>query len=430
MSLLLRGGYVATQDATRRLLKADVFVEGDRIAALGNVAASAEEVVDCTGCVVIPGLINTHNHVANTLLRGAADDVPLEQMLERTFKIDSQFTRRDVQIGALLGCLEMLKAGITSFVDLFYWEDEIARAVTESGIRGFLAWVILDEQFTTQKGSPLKNAEAFIEKHKGAERLYPYAGLQGVYVCSEETLLKTKQMAERLGVPMHMHLSETRSEVYEHRKKRGLRPVEWLEKMGFLSNRLLAAHCVWLTMSEVDKLARHGVKVSHCPVSNMKLASGGVAPLPEMLERGIVCSIGTDSPVSNNGMDLFVDMKMCALLHKSSRWDASVLSAQKTFDLATRDAAAALGMGDRLGSIEVGKKADLAVVDLRQPHTTPFHEGNIISHLVYSCRGSDVKHTIVDGHIVVRDRRSPMVNEEEVLERVQTSARELLGVNG
>src|SRR5207247_1313415 len=257
-SLLLRGGMIVTQDAGRSLVSGDVLVEDGRIAACCRVDRSAAEVIDCNGCAVLPGLINLHNHAPNTLLRGVADDVPLEEMLPMAAAIDAKLTRRDVQIGALLACVEMIRSGTTSFHDLFYWEDEVARAVRESGIRGFLSWVTLDESKTTQHGSPLKNAE----------------------------------------------------------------------KIGFLGPDLTAAHCVWITINEVRTLARHGVSVAHCPVSNMKLASGGVAPVPEMLREGIVVGLGTDSPISNNAMDMFADMKIAALLHKAARWDARAMPAQ------------------------------------------------------------------------------------------------------
>jgi len=428
MSLLLRGGHVVTQNAAREVVRGDILVEGGRVAAVGDVRGSADTVIDCTDCAVLPGLINTHHHVANTLLRGVADDVPLEAMLEKAFKVDAQLTRRDVQMGALLGCVEMLKSGTTSFHDLFYWEDEVARGAREAGIRGFLSWVVLDEAFTTQRGSPLKNAEQFVRKVRGDDLVTPSVGLQGVYVCSEETYAGARELAEREDVGLHTHLSETRAEVYNHRKKTGMRPVEWLEKVGFLCDRLVAAHCVWVTLNEVRALARHGVKVSHCPTSNMKLASGGVAPLPEMFEAGVTVSLGTDSPISNNGMDLFQEMKVAALLHKSSRWDASVLPAQKALDLATVDAARALRAEDRLGSIEVGKAADLAVVDLRTPHATPFSRDNLIRHLVYACRGSDVRTTIVNGEVVVDGGTVKTVDEGVVIDRVQEIARELYGV--
>ena len=425
MSLLLRGGLLVTQDPARRVVPGDVLVEEGRIAAVGHVEATADETLDCSGCAVLPGFINTHHHVANTLLRGVADDVPLEEMLEKAFAIDAKLTRRDVQVGALLGCIEMIRSGTTSFHDLFYWEDEVARAVRESGMRGFLSWVTLDAAFTTQRGDPVKNAEQFVGKHRGDPRVVPSVGVQGVYVASEETYAAAADVATRLGVRLHTHLSETRPEVYRHLEKTGLRPVEWLEKIGFLSERLTAAHGVWLTLREVRTLARHGVSVAHCPVSNMKLASGGVAPVPEMLQEGVVVSLGTDSPISNNGMDMFSDMKVAALLHKATRWDARVVPAQAALDMATIRAAEALGVARDLGSIEVGKRADLAVVSLRGAHTTPFYPANLISHLVYSCRGSDVRTTIVDGQVLMAEGVLRTVDEAEIVGRAQETAREL-----
>jgi 5-methylthioadenosine/S-adenosylhomocysteine deaminase len=409
------------------MVTGDVLVEDGRIATVGSVHTSADEVIDCAGRAILPGFVNLHHHVANTLLRGAADDVPLEEMLQRASRIDAKLTRRDVQIGALLGCIEMIRSGTTSFHDLFYWEDEVARAAREAGMRGFLSWVTLDEAFTTQHGSPLKNADAFITKQKGDPLVMPSIGVQGVYAASEETYSAAKEIARRHGVRLHTHLAETRGEVEGHRKKTGLRPVEWLEKIGFLDSNVTAAHCVWVTMNEVRTLARHGVSVAHCPVSNMKLASGGIAPVPEMMNEGVVVGLGTDSPISNNGMDVFADMKVTALVHKATRWDARVMPAQSVLDLATIHAARALHVEKEIGSIEVGKRADLAVVSLKGAHTTPFYPENVISHLVYACRGSDVQATIVDGQVLMAGGVVQTVDEAEVVARAQETARELFG---
>src|SRR5256886_9353627 len=425
MSLLLRDGLIITQDEKRRLVSGDLLVEDARIVAVGEVDRTADEVIDCSGYAVLPGFITLHTPVANTLLRGVADDVPLEEMLPKASAIDAKLTRRDVQIGALLGCVEMIRSGTTSFHDLFYWEDEVARAVRESGMRGFLSWVTLDESKTTQQGSPLKNADAFVAKQKGDPLVTPSVGVQGVYAASEETFRKAKEIADRHGVRMHMHLSETRGEVEGHRAATGLRPIEWLEKIGLLDPRVTAAHCVWTTMNEVRSLARPGVSVAHCPVSNIKLASGGVGPVPRMPQEGVVVGLGTDSPISNNAMDVFADMKIASLLHKATRWDARAMPAQAVLDLATIGAARALHVDSELGSIEVGKRADLAVVSLQGAHTTPFYPETLISQLVYSCRGSDVRATIVDGQILMADRVVRTVDEAEVVSRAQETAREL-----
>ncbi|HYM38715.1 MAG TPA: amidohydrolase family protein [Thermoplasmata archaeon] len=425
MSLLLKNGLVVTQDSGRRIVRGNVFVDGGRIAAIGETQDRADEVLDCSGCAVLPGLINLHQHAANTLLRGIADDMPLEELLTKSFAIDAKLTRRDVQIGALLACLEMIRSGTTSFQDLFYWEDEVARAVRESGMRGFLSWVTLDSAYTTQHGDPVKNADAFVAKHLGDPLVTPSVGVQGVYVASEETFLRAREVATHRDVRLHAHLSETRKEVYDHVAKTGMRPAEWLERIGLLDPRLNVAHAVWLTLNEVRILARHGVSVAHCPVSNMKLASGGVAPVPEMFAQGVSVGLGTDSPLSNNSADLFAEMKTASLLHKATRWDARVLPAQTALDMVTIDAAEALHVSERLGSIEVGKRADLAVVNLRRPHTTPFYPANVISHLVYSSRGSDVQTTIVDGQVLMAGGVVRTVDEDAVLERAQETAREL-----
>src|SRR3989454_3664292 len=296
----------------RRLASGDLLVEDGRIVAVGEVDRTADEVIDCSRCAVLPGFINLHHHVANTLLRGVADDMPLEEMLPKASAIDAKLTRRDVQIGALLGCVEMVRSGTTSFHDLFYWEDEVARAVRESGMRGFLSWVTLDEAFTTQHGSPLKNAEAFVAKQKDDPLVTPSLGVQGVYVASEETYVKASEIAARHGVRLHTHLSETRAEVERHRSRTGLRPVEWLEKIGFLTERVTAAHCVWMTMNEVRILARQGGSVAHCPVSNMKLASGGGAPGPGGMREGGPFRLRADPPPPNNWRGGFPPMKVAA----------------------------------------------------------------------------------------------------------------------
>jgi 5-methylthioadenosine/S-adenosylhomocysteine deaminase len=425
MSILLRDGIIVTQNPSREIVEGSVYIEDDRIVEVGDVKVEADRVVDCRGKVVIPGLINTHNHVANTLIRGYADDVHLEEMLEKTFEFDAKVTRRDVQVGALLGCLEMIKSGTTTFVDLFYWEDEIARAVRESGIRAFLGWAVLDEGLSTQRGSPIDNCASFISRHRDEELISPLVALMGVYVCSEETFMAGKQLAEDEDVLLHMHLSETRKEVYDHQAKVGSRPIEWLDRIGFLTDKLLAAHAGWVTIGEVRLLAKEDVKVSHCPVSNMKLATGGVAPLPEMFENGVTVSLGTDSPVSNNSMDMFETMKFCALLHKADRWDSRIFNAQKVLDLGTIGGARAIGMEEEIGSIEMGKRADMVVLDFNTPRTMPYDRSRTVSHLVYSCSGANTFATIINGSLVVNEGRAAHLKEEVIYDRAREIVAEL-----
>lgn len=426
LSILVKGGLVVTQDPQRRVLKGDVLVDGDRIAAVGDVGAKADEVVDAKGCIVMPGLINCHCHVAMTIMRSVADDVQLQQFLERTFAIDAKRTPEDVRVGALLGCIEMARSGTTTFLDLYYDQDMIAKSVEETGIRGYLGWTVLDEQFTTQKGKPVDNCARFIRSHKGRRLVTPVVAPQGVYVCSDETLAQAKDLAAKEGTFCHYHLSETRYEVYEYQKKTGKRPAERLAETGFLSKGDIAAHGVWLTVNEVRALAKAGVSVAHCPTSNMKLASGGVAPLPEMFENGVTVTLGTDGCSSNNGLDMFSEMKFASLMHKAHRWDAKVVPAQKALDMATVDAASALGAFRDLGSIEPGKKADIVIVDCGQAGMVPTRAENAVANLVYASASRAVRDTIVDGRFVLREGRVVTVDERKALESAAAEAEALL----
>ena len=415
-----------TQDAGRRILRGDLSVEDGVIVEVGEVSAKGDHEVDASGCIVIPGLINCHTHVAMAVMRGMADDLKLEPFLERTFAIDSRRKAKDIETGALLGCAEMARSGTTCFLDLYYSQDIIARSVEKAGMRAYLGWAVLDKELTTQKGDPVENCGLFIEQHQDHPLITPVVAPQGVYVCSDETLLAARELARAKRTFCHYHLSETRNEVYEYRKLKGKRPVEHLAEIGFLSGGDVAAHCVWLTVNEVRELARHGVSPVHCPTSNMKLAGGGVSPLPEMFENGMTVALGTDGCSSNNSLDMFLEMKFAALLQKASRWDASVLPAQKALDLATVDAARSLGAHERIGSLEQGKRADLVIVDCRHPAMAPTMPENAVANLVYGSPSKAVRDTMVDGKFVVRDGRFTMADERRLAEEAVESAEQLL----
>jgi len=426
LSILVKGGLVVTQNWKREVLKGDVLIENGKIASVGHAKARPDEVVDASGCVVMPGLINCHTHVAMSLMRSIADDVKLDKFLDKTFAIDAKRTPEDVAVGATLGCLEMARSGTTTFVDMYYSEDAIAKSVEEVGLRGYLGWTVLDEKFTTQKGKPIKNCEDFIRSHKGRPLIKPIVALQGVYVCSDETLMEGKELAAKEKTFCHYHLSETRLEVYEFQKLKGKRPVEHLAEIGFLSKGDLAAHSVWLTINEVRALARAEVNVAHCPTSNMKLASGGIAPLPEMFHEGVNVSLGTDGCSSNNTLDMFLEMKFASLMHKAHRWDAAVLPAQKCLDMATVDAAKCIGADKELGSIEPGKKADLIILDCAVPSMVPTRPDNVVANLVYASPSHAVRDSIIDGKFVLRDRKMVNLDEMNFLKRADVAADQLL----
>ena len=418
-SILIKNGTIVTQDAQRKVVRGDVLIEGDRITKVGAVKDDADQVIDAHGAPVLPGLINTHAHVAMTVMKGMADELPFPKFLDRVFAIDSDRQDEDILAGSRLGCMEMLLGGTTTFVDLYYSEDVIAKAVKESGMRGVLCWAVLDQKFTTQKGVPLDNCKRFHSKFAGDRNVIPGIGLQGVYVCSEETFMGSREFSDSTGALMTFHLSETRGEVYEHKNKTGKRPADWLSSIGFLNHRCLAAHSAWLTISEVRALGKAGASISTCPVSNMKLATGGVAPIPEMLREGVNVTVGTDGSTTNNSQDMFGEMKTLALLQKSSRWDPTVVTAQQALDFATVNAAKSIGMGSELGSIEVGKRADLVIMDHRALGLLPLTIENAVSNLVYAAGRNDVRSVICDGKLVVKDRKPLTLDRDKVIREGQ-----------
>ncbi len=408
MSILIKNGWIVTQDRERRIINGDVYIEENLIVDIGKIKVEAEYVIDATNRIVLPGLINTHTHVGMTDMRGLADDVSLDNFLQIMWKEEGERGKEDIYRGAILGIKEMLRTGTTTFVDMYSDEDVIARACKELGIRGYLGWAVVDEELTTQEGDPLKNAESFIREYRDDDLVTPLIAPHAVYTCSEETLLKSQEIAEKYGTLITMHISETRREVYDHRKKTGMRPVEWLSKIGFLSENLIGVHLVWLTLHEIKLLAERDVKVSHNPTSNMKLGNGGAMPLVEMLDHGLTITLGTDSAVSNNNLDMFEVMKFASLLHKNERWDASVTNAQMIVDFATINAAKALGLN--AGSIEEGKLADIIIMN-PDPSGIPLEKNRLVSHIVYSLNGLNTEYTIVNGKIIVAQGK--FLNEKE-----------------
>jgi 5-methylthioadenosine/S-adenosylhomocysteine deaminase len=428
MLTLIKDARIVTQNAGRQVIDGDVLIEDGAIKQVGGkVRGSADVEIDASGDILIPGLINTHTHVSMAILKGIVDDVPFPNFLDKVFAVDAKRTERDIEAGAVQGCLEMIRSGTTTFLDLYYSQDVIARAVERTGIRGILGWAVLDQRFTTQSGVPLDNCKRFHQQFKGRPRIYPAVGLQGVYVCSTETFLGAKEYALENDLLLTFHLSETRKEVSDCKRKEGKRPADYLASIGFLNDHCVAAHSAWLTINEVRELARSGAKVSTCPVSNMKLATGGVAPIPEMFSNGVTVSIGTDGSTTNNSLDMFGEMKTLSLLQKASRWDPTVLPAQKVLDLATIGAAKAVRMDHLIGSVEVGKKADLVILDGKAANLRPARLDTVISNLVYSSYGMNVKTVLCDGKVVMLDRKVTTVDEERALQEAEGAAKALLG---
>lgn len=402
-SLEIRDALIVTQNRQRQVMYGNIFVRGESIEYVGTQTHDADEIIQAKGKLAMPGLINTHCHVAMTHLRGKLDDIPLEKFLEKTFKLDAERTDEGIYNSSLLGIYEMMYSGVTSFLDLYYSEDVIAKAARTAGIRAFLAWNTLDEDKTTQKGNPSANAERFILDSRDNPLVTPSIGVQGVYVAGDETYMKAKEIAEKYDTTVHGHLAETREEVYNFmNESHGERPTEHLDKIGFLGPRFIAAHGVWNTLREVQLMGRRGSKLSWNPVSNAKLGVGGIAPVPEYQANGVTVSIGSDSSGSNNSLEILQGMKFGSTWLKHERWNPAVSNAQGILDMATVNAASTLNRED-IGSIEPGKKADINILDLRSPKLMLTTPENAVSNIVYSADTSSITDVLINGVLVKRN---------------------------
>ena len=404
-------------------------VEGNTLVAVGTTDEvlrrfRGRREVDLDGFLVLPGLVNAHTHAAMSCFRGLANDLPLMKWLtEAIFPAEAAHANADmVYWGTLLSTVEMLKNGITTFCDGYFHEEAAARAALDSGMRAVLGQGIVDFP-APDLPDPRRargHAQSFLDSFpSNVSRLRPSLFCHAPYTCSAETMNWVKGMCRERGLLFQTHLSETASEVEELTARHGVRPAFHLDRLGLLDPGTLCAHCNWLDAEEIALMSRRGAGVAHNPESNMKLAAG-VAPVPELLSAGVNVGLGTDGCAGNNDLDLFSEMDRAAKLHKVMRRDPVVCPARQVLWMATRGGAGALAWGDEIGSLEAGKKADFAAIDLRQPHLTPLYDP--ISHLVYAVKGSDVRHVWVDGRLVVRDGRVLSVNEGTVMEEVRRIA--------
>jgi len=386
----------------------------------------ANKVVDGHGKVATPGLVNCHTHLAMTLFRGIAEDQPLQKWLKETiWPLEAKLKPEDVYDGALLGCLEMIRSGTTCFADMYLHEDHVAKAVEKAGLRAVLAQGIIEAGVPHRGEKMLRDSLDFAQEYNGyaGGRVTVQLGPHTLYTCSPALLKKVRQEAKGLNVGIHIHLAESEETVNLTKKKHGLAEVGLLEKIGFLGPDVLAAHCVHLTQTEMQIMAKQGVKVSYNPVVNMKLAQG-TAKIKDLMDLGVTVGIGTDGPASNNNLDMFQSMKVAALLQKQFYKDSTVMPAQTILKMATINGAKALGLEKAVGTLEVGKKADIILVDFRKPHLTPAH--NPYANIVYSASGSDVDTVIVDGKIIMENRRMKTLDEEEVMLKAQKTSSDLL----
>ena len=420
--ILIKDGYVITMDGPP-IEGGYVLIEDDRIAYVGREEQKADHVISAKGCAVMPGLVNAHTHAAMTLFRGYADDMPLQQWLEEhIWPVEAHLTDNDVYTGTMLACLEMIRSGTTAFADMYFHMDQAARAVDESGIRASLSYGMIELFDEAKAKTELQEGGRFVRQWNNAAdgRITTMYGPHAPNTCSREFLSKVKEQAVEDNARIHIHMLETEAELNQMKEQYGMCSVNMLDEIGFLGPDVLAAHCIWLSAGDMDIMAKKNVNAVHCPVSNMKLASG-IAPVPELLSRGVNVALGTDGCASNNSLDMFGEMKTAALLHKVNTMDPTAMPAGEVLKMCTSNGAKALGIP--AGILRHGMAADIILVDMHTPSLTPVHEP--VSHLIYAARGPDVKTTIVNGQVLMEDGIILSIDQEKVIEQASSAARRL-----
>jgi len=415
--ILLKNGEVLGADG--RVSKADIAITDTVITTVGAVEPSwsADRTVDCSNKLILPGFVNTHTHAAMTLFRSYADDMALMDWLQtKIWPAEANLTGEDVYWGTLLAIAEMLKTGTTTFADMYFFMNDVAEAVAQSGIRAVLARGMAGVAPTA--GQALVESEEFYRSwHGGADgRITVMLGPHAPYTCPPEYLKKVVALAQLLGAEIHIHLSETLGEVDECRKNHGKSPIELMNDLGLFEHGVLAAHCVHVSAADIAIMAEKGVRVAHNPGSNMKLASG-VAPLPQMLAAGICVGLGTDGTASNNNLDMLEELRLSALLHKVNTLDPLVIPAAKAVELATASGAAAVGLGRVTGQLAPGYKADIAILSMDATHWYPRHDR--LSLLTYAASAADVDTVLVDGKILLDNRKLTTIDEQQLKYEVQ-----------
>lgn len=429
VSLVISGGSVVTQDATRRVIPIgaiaidrDVIVAVDTAEAIGAKYVG-NETIDARGQVVLPGLINTHTHAAMTLYRGLGSDLALMDWLTKyIFPAEAKTVSPDfVRVGTRLAALEMIESGTTTFTDMYYFEGDVAEATRESGLRAVLGESVIKfpvaDAATPEAG--LARAEKFIQDWKSDPLITPAVAPHAPYTLEPETLKAVRALANKYDVPMLIHLSETQDEQKQIGDRFGMTPTALLESLGVWTGKSVGAHGVWVTDADMKVLARRGVGLAHNPESNMKLASG-TAPVLKWLAAGVHAGLGTDGAASNNDMDMFEVMRQAAFLHKLANMDPRAMPASMALDLATRGGAEVLGMAAKIGSLEVGKQADVITVTMDGARQTPMFDA--VSQLVYVTRGDDVRTTVVAGKVLMQDRQVTTLRRADVLRDARAMA--------
>lgn len=418
---------VTCNDAFEVIENAAIHIEDGRITFVGRAQDAppfaADQTIGGEHLVAMPGLINTHTHSAMTLLRGYADDMALEPWLQtKIWPFEGNLNQDDVYWGTMLAIAEMLRGGTTTFADMYFFYEEGARAITQTGIRSCPGAVFLG--FLPEPEKRLENAKSFVRDYAGAAegRITPFFAPHSLYTVNADQWQTIIGWARELNVPIHTHVAETKREVEDVTKQWGQTPVQTLEKIGALEGPLLAAHCVHLTEADLNIMQRRDLRVAHNPTSNLKLASG-FSPVPELLKRGVKVGLGPDGTASNNNLDMWEELHLAALIHKATTGDPTAVSAQQALLMATRDGARCLSLEKEIGSLQTGKKADVILVDFDAPHLTPCF--NVVSHLVYAAGASDVHSVIVDGEVLMHERRFTQLDTGQIMAKARESSKRL-----
>ncbi len=431
MKYIFKNAMVVTMNQQMEILQnCDVLVENDRIISVGDIKpedAENAKIIDCTGKLLMPGLINGHTHVPMALLRNYADDIELQTWLfEHIFPAEDKLTGKDVHWGSLLGIMEMLASGTTCFIDMYFFMDDIAEAVEKSGIRAHLSRGVTcnDKGPDFSENKSLNESIDFYKKWNCAAegRITGAFAPHAIYTCSPEYIKAVRNAAEKLEAPIHVHLDETRAEHEDSVKNFGKTPTRHLYDLGLFDIRTIAAHCVWVTSDDIALLRENNVTIAHNPGSNLKLASG-IAPIPEAIKEGVNVILGTDGASSNNNLNLFEEINLAALIHKGVKQDPLLINAKEALKMATVNGGIALGRND-LGSIKPGNKADLILLNLDKPHFNPLNKPD--SALAYSAQASDVCLTMVDGRILYENGEFKTIDKEEVYYHVKKICQRIL----
>ena len=433
--IVITGGTLITMSASMEIIEDSVVgIKDGHIAAVGRngdpgcAPGKTKETIDASGCIVMPGLVNTHTHLPMVCFRGMADDLPLMEWLTKyIFPAEKRYVdKKMVYAGATLAMAEMILSGTTTFCDGYFFEDTITEAVKAAGMRAVVSQGFAD--FATPDNPKFEKmmaaAKRFVARWRShAPMITPAYFCHSPYTCSPATLTNVKKAAREEGILYLLHLLENKDEIDTILNRYGKKPVQHLLDLGVLDDQTVAVHCNWLAHEDMAIFAGQGVRVSHNPESSMKLAAG-VAPVPEMLKHGIKVGLGTDGSASNNDLDMFREMDTAAKIHKVTLLDPTVMSAPTVLKIATMGGAAILGLDKLIGSIEEGKQADIILVDTNQPHLTPLY--NCYSQLVYAARGADVKTSIINGKIVMKDRQLRTIDLSAAMESVRDIAADII----